>query len=92
MPMHPRLDAHLGRRLAEEKDAAVRAETMACPPVQPMLTAHLRKRFQPSATIKPDHPQLQQLLLIQHGVELVLRYLEGQYDLQSAEARKVYER
>jgi hypothetical protein len=75
----------------QKKDEVIRRESMACPPIQPLLIQHLKQRFQPARKIRPDHPQLQQLLMVQYGVEKVIDYLEGQYDRQSLEARKARE-
>lgn len=88
MPLPENLEQRLGARVMQEREQQEQVRTPICPPVDPHLIGHLRVVFQKLGDVKPAHPQLSQLLLIQHGVDKVIDYLQKHYDNQSLAARK----
>jgi len=88
MPYSGRLEQFLGQQYTRTREDEFQELTNTCPPVDPRLIAHLRKVFGPATKVKPNNPELGQLLFIQYGVDKVLDYLQGHYDNQSLAARK----
>jgi hypothetical protein len=61
-----------------------------CPPIDPHLLKHLRKAFA-YPMVKHNDPEMSQKLILQHGCEKVIKYLESQYAKQSEALRKGFE-
>lgn len=91
MQLSPRLqqilEQQIGANADESRKAAFEQLTLACPPVDPNMVAHLRKVFGKNAP-KAHNPLLTQLLTVQYGIDLVISYLDSRYNHQSATARK----
>jgi hypothetical protein len=93
IPISNRLQDILNRRAGNQdslsRDGEFEKITNSCPPIDPHLIRHLEKVFA-NGGIKPQHPQLAQLLQVQYGCNLIIDYLKAHYDQQSAEARREY--
>jgi hypothetical protein len=91
LPVSDRLRAILESRVGNKDDLSRQDEferiTNECPPIDPHLIKHLTKVFA-NGGIKPQHPQLGQLLQVQYGCDLIIRYLKAHYDKQSLAARR----
>lgn len=82
------LERHMGANHNATREQRFNQAAAQCPPVDPNLLRHLEMMFSDITSTKPDHPQLSQMLLVQHGVNKLVGYLQRQYDAQSEAARK----
>lgn len=84
-----RLEQHMGKQHNAAREDQFKEDLMNCPPVDPRLMAHLKTcMFTDIGAASPKHPQLGQMLLVQHGVNKVLDYLTARHAQQSEQIRK----
>ena len=91
IPISNRLQELIERRMGMDdgmaREEAFEAMTKTCPPIDPHLIKHLEHIFSKTG-VKANNPLLPQLLQVQHGINLILEYMQCRYDQQSLAARQ----
>lgn len=63
-------------------------QSKLCPPIDPQLISHLKLMFSNRKDITVAHPQLQQMLMVQYGIDMIIEYLEDHWDNQTLKVRR----
>lgn len=73
----------------QEENRLIQQRVAQCPPVSKVLLEHLKQMFAPRQ-LKPSDPSLVNELVMQHGVERVIKYLEARNAEQEKNTRESF--